>query len=88
MQPGPEDRASSPQPRPGGEAGMSYEGQTVDVLLMAAPIVQKFENLVSGFEVLAGAKVNLLLIAPANYDGRADMELLSPKGAYDVVWLP
>ena len=25
---------------------MSYEGQTVDVLLMAAPIVQKFENLV------------------------------------------
>ena len=71
-----------------GETGMPYEGQTVDVLLMASPIVQKFENLVSGFEVMTGAKVNLLLITPANYDSKADMELLSPKGAYDVVWLP
>ena len=77
-----------PAAQAGGAGGMSFEGQTVDVLLMASPIVQKFENLVSGFEVLTGAKVNLLLITPANYDEKADMELLSPKGAYDVVWLP
>ncbi|UCF98400.1 MAG: sugar ABC transporter substrate-binding protein [Spirochaetaceae bacterium] len=77
-----------PATQAGGDMEISFEGKTVDVLLMASPIVQKFENLVSDFEVKTGAKVNILLITPANYDQKADMELVSPKGAYDVLWLP
>ena len=72
----------------GQEPAMPYAGKTVDVILLASPIVQNFQNLVSGFEVMTGAKVNLLLLAGTNYDDKADMELLSPKGAYDVAWLP
>lgn len=81
-------QGEQPPPPGGEEAGISFEGKTVDVLFMASPIVQKFENLVSDFEVKTGAKVNILLITPANYDQKADMELVSPKGAYDVLWLP
>jgi multiple sugar transport system substrate-binding protein len=66
----------------------SFEGKTVNVLLMAAPMVQKFGELVSDFEARTGAKVNLLIISPKNYDEKADMELLAPSGAYDAVWLP
>jgi ABC-type glycerol-3-phosphate transport system substrate-binding protein len=81
-------QSAQPSVQAGEEAGLPYEGKTVDVLFMASPIVQKFENLVSDFEVKTGAKVNILIITPANYDQKADMELVSPKGAYDALWLP
>ncbi|MBN2552651.1 MAG: sugar ABC transporter substrate-binding protein [Spirochaetales bacterium] len=78
----------SPVGQAGEQAPLPYEGKTVDVLFMASPIVQKFENLVSEFEVITGARVNIQIITPTNYDQKADMELVSPNGAYDALWLP
>lgn len=65
-----------------------YEGKVVNVLYMSAGPVQNFANLLSDFEKETGAKVNFTIIGEKNYDEKADLELTTPKGAYDVIWIP
>jgi ABC-type glycerol-3-phosphate transport system substrate-binding protein len=69
-----------------GEMVSPWEGQTVDVLYLAAAGVKDFGTLVPDFEKKYGVKVNFELAPPKAYAQKGALELSSGKGTYDVVW--
>lgn len=79
---------SAGQPENQQETGNSFEGQTVNVLLMATGPVLNHGKLSADFEALYGVKVNLSIVPVKQYDAKVDTELLTAKGAWDVIWIP